>query len=104
MRSIIIFTTNSEHFSMRPQAGQLIKAGGKKLGPLAWTFQEKAAYMGPPGFEPGTTSAPGWHPTKLDYGPSRLCVRRTLNIIFTRYSENRASHSTSRVYETSFLR
>ncbi len=27
--------------------------------------------MGPPGFEPGTTSAPGWHPTKLDHGPIR---------------------------------
>jgi biotin operon repressor len=36
--------------------------------------------VGPPGFEPGTTSVlgtgssgvltPGWHPTKLDYGPS----------------------------------
>lgn len=34
--------------------------------------------VGPPGFEPGTTSVlgypngvltPGWHPTKLDYGP-----------------------------------
>ncbi len=35
--------------------------------------------MGPPGFEPGTTSvlvvreiSPGWHPTKLDYGPDFL--------------------------------
>ncbi len=25
--------------------------------------------MGPAGFEPTTSSAQGWHPTKLDYDP-----------------------------------
>ncbi len=38
--------------------------------------------VGPPGFEPGTTSAlaqygsPGWHPTKLDDGPffGSICI------------------------------
>ena len=32
--------------------------------------------MGPAGFEPATSSARGWHPTKLDNGPKgfKVCV------------------------------
>lgn len=38
----------------------------------------RSGAMGPPGFEPGTllgvppTSAPGWHPSKLDDGPYKF--------------------------------
>lgn len=33
--------------------------------------------MGPAGFEPTTSSAQGWHPTKLDYDP--LLIRNFLS-------------------------
>ncbi len=49
MRSIIIFTTNSEHFSMRPQADQLIKAGGKKVGPAGMDIPGESSIHGAAG-------------------------------------------------------
>ena len=43
-----------------------VSAKQGKLEPLAANMR----VMGPAGFEPATSSARGWHPTKLDNGPA----------------------------------
>jgi hypothetical protein len=43
--------------------------------------------VGPAGFEPAASSARGWHPTKLDNGPSQLkyCVEEVYEILVVYY-------------------